>query len=318
MRNTIPGAFAVNLAKALMRLYESFPPSLHGETRDCLELINDPSYASRPETLLWKLSQWCYDDEKDFPWDLYFGKDLIPFLCGNSVLEVGCSAGGRSKAWIERYHFRNYTGIDLNETVLRAAKRFAKDVDSETNFCAAKAEDLPFADETFDAILSFQVFEHIQNVQHALNECYRVLKKRGRLFIVFPGHFHPLAHHLLAVTRTPCIHYVFSAKTLIRAYDEIIRERGDDALWYRRKSCDLASWERGHQINGTTHEQFQKYTKNDWRIILHSRKPIGSIGRNASKSKIYKIISYLFLPLVFVPFANEVFLHRITYILEKH
>lgn len=308
---------ATDLAKSFMHLCESFPPSPHEETRDCMELIYHPVNIGSPELFLLKLAQWCYDDERNFPWDLYFGTDLISFLRKKNVLEVGCSAGGRSKAWIERYQFLSYTGIDVKQTILQAGKRFVKHVDIETNFCAAKAEDLPFSDETFDAVLSFQVFEHVQNVQHALSECHRVLKRQGRLFIVLPGHFHPLAHHLLAVTRTPCIHYFFSGKTLIKAYDEIIRERGDDALWYRRESYDLESWERGHQINGITHAQFRKYIKNNWRIIRHSRKPIGSIGRNASKIKIYKMISYLFLPLVLVPFANEIFLHRITYILEK-
>lgn len=71
---------AINLAKMFMHLCESFPPSPYEETRDCMELINHPANIDAPEFFLLKLAQYCYDDERNYPWDLYFGTDLIPFL----------------------------------------------------------------------------------------------------------------------------------------------------------------------------------------------------------------------------------------------
>jgi hypothetical protein len=80
----------------------------------------------------------------------------------------------------------------------------------------------------------------------------------------------------------------------------------------------LHPWERGNAINGTTLAQFRRYVRAmDWVILKHVRKPIGSIGRNASKSRVLKAISLLCYPLAWMPGLEEVFLHRISYILQK-
>ena len=65
------------------------------------------------------------------------------------------------------------------------------------------AENLPFPDERFDAILSFDVFEHVQDVAATLAECHRVLKQGGLLLVVFPGYWQPREHHLGLATRLP-------------------------------------------------------------------------------------------------------------------
>lgn len=48
------------------------------------------------------------------------------------------------------------------------------------------AEELPFKDETFDAVLSLNVLEHLKNPFSAASEISRVLKKNGQLFCVVP------------------------------------------------------------------------------------------------------------------------------------
>jgi len=54
-----------------------------------------------------------------------------------------------------------------------------------------------------------------------------------------------------------------------------------------------------------------------WKVVMNSRAPIGSIGRNASRKLSYRLMSRLFVPLTALPGLQEVFLHRVTYILEK-
>ena len=41
----------------------------------------------------------------------------------------------------------------------------------------------PYKDEIFDEVYANNVLEHIKNLDTFANECYRVLKKRGRLYI---------------------------------------------------------------------------------------------------------------------------------------
>lgn len=45
---------------------------------------------------------------------------------------------------------------------------------------------IPFEDESFDAIFSGEVFEHIFNLEEVLDELYRVLKKDGKMLITIP------------------------------------------------------------------------------------------------------------------------------------
>ncbi len=49
---------------------------------------------------------------------------------------------------------------------------------------------LSFADEQFDFVLSFDVFEHIPSYRKAFSECRRVLKKGGALFFTIPFDLH--------------------------------------------------------------------------------------------------------------------------------
>jgi SAM-dependent methyltransferase len=142
------------------------------------------------------------------------------------------------------------------------------------------AESLPFEHETIDAILSFDVFDHIQDVQRTLDECWRVLKPSGRLFVVFPSYYRPTEHHLWFVTKLPFVHYFFSREALIKAYCEILEERGTDANWYKRYPPNPEPWEKCQSINGTTLSQFRKFLDNNsWNTVVHSRKAIGTIGR---------------------------------------
>ncbi len=54
---------------------------------------------------------------------------------------------------------------------------------------------LSFADESFDAVVSLEVMEHIPDFQRAFLECARVLRPGGRLLLSVPFHGGP--EHML-------------------------------------------------------------------------------------------------------------------------
>lgn len=63
----------------------------------------------------------------------------------------------------------------------------------------ASATSLPYADNSFDFIFSFHVFEHIDDPASAIAESIRVLRPGGGLFFMFPHYAHANALHDIRV-----------------------------------------------------------------------------------------------------------------------
>lgn len=316
-------SFAVQLAEFLMRRAESERPSWENGA-ELNEIIRHPKFTSASDSeraeMMMRSAQAKYESELRYSWDHYFGMDLKPLLDAKYVLDLGSLYGGRSVAWAERYQLAHITGIDVNPIYVEAATRFAERRQANATFEVACGENLPFQAEVFDAILTFDVLEHVQSPQTSLSECHRVLKPGGYLCVVFPSYWQPLEHHLSLVTRQPGLQFLFSGRTLVEAYNRILELRGDDAAWYRRDSWELRPWERCNTINGTTLRSFRKMINDGgWRVVKHSRPPIGSMGRTVAHKPRpwHRVLSALGKPLVRIPVVQEAFLHRIVFVLQR-
>jgi SAM-dependent methyltransferase len=91
-------------------------------------------------------------------------------------------------------------GIEPDATKLGLmGRRIAEDPQQTkrtSRFARAVGEHLPYRDETFDAVLSYQTLEHVQNVDAVLAEMLRVIKPGGALHLrcpdyrgTFEGHY---------------------------------------------------------------------------------------------------------------------------------
>lgn len=102
---------------------------------------------------------------------------------GASVLDVGCGVG-ESLGWLERH---GYTGIGIDrdgDVLAFAATRVASALFQGDATC------LPFADSSFDAVLSECSLSLMPDRRAALGEWRRVLKDDGRLLLAdvdWPG-----------------------------------------------------------------------------------------------------------------------------------
>lgn len=99
------------------------------------------------------------------------------------VLEIGCGSGRYVLQVAEKTGCR-VLGVDINEAAIRNANRLVaeKNLASEASFqhCDASKK-LPFANESFDAVFSNDVFCHIPGRLSVLRESFRVLKPGGRI-----------------------------------------------------------------------------------------------------------------------------------------
>lgn len=78
------------------------------------------------------------------------------------------------------------TGIDVSADMVRLAQSRQHQATSQEClvFRDGDATSLPFADAAFDAAVSTQVYEYVNNLTQALDELYRVLRPGGRVVIV--------------------------------------------------------------------------------------------------------------------------------------
>lgn len=97
------------------------------------------------------------------------------------LLEVGCGEGRGIDLVLP--NVRTYTAIDKIESAIKNLRaRFPAN-----KFLHSHLPPLPFADSSFDSLISFQVIEHIENDQLFLKEIHRVLRAGGTALITTPN-----------------------------------------------------------------------------------------------------------------------------------
>lgn len=231
---------------------------------------------------------------------------------------MGCFTGGRLCSWFENYQLQLAIGIDINPLFKYAGEEFAQSRGIENiKFFTGVGEVLPFTDNSIDFIVSTDVFEHVQDLQKVLSDFHRVLKKGGKLLVVFPQFFQPLEAHLGMVTKMPALHCMFSGETIAAAYVSIVNERGEEAQWYLPEAFPLRSWEKLFALNGVSVSSFRKLiSQQGWFASDRVVKPILTDGRKAKKP-VFRILSSIFAPFAHLPKLEELFLGRVNYILTK-
>lgn len=313
---------SIALARRFMKMGEVLPVFDMNNIGERREVFNHDAFikgdAEQRREIMRKSSESKEKDETAFSFDNYFGFQLRPYLQGKDVLDLGCFTGGRTVAWFKNYGFQHAAGIDVEQVFIDAADQYALLSGVNCEFKLGFGENIPYSSNIFDAVLTFDVLEHVVDVERTMEECWRVLKPGGSMFLVFPTYLQPNEHHLGMVSKVPGLQLMFSGSALVRAYYEIIDERGAAAYWYRRDSPELSSHEKGHTINGMSFAKFSRIVKKmGWKDTYTSRAPVGSIGRSVMRHRVRRAVMQLALPMTFVPFLQEIVLHRVTKVLVK-
>jgi len=101
---------------------------------------------------------------------------------GMRVLDAGCGEGVLSVMLVQRGAI--VTGCDLSTPNIENARRYAKEAGLDSiEFMVADLEQIPFADNSFDLVVSSHVLEHLPDFDQGLREIMRVTKKRAVMAI---------------------------------------------------------------------------------------------------------------------------------------
>jgi SAM-dependent methyltransferase len=101
--------------------------------------------------------------------------DAAGVHAGLSVLDVGCGPGGLTRELVARVGAGAVAAIDPSPPFVAAARERFPEVDVRE----AAAEDIPFEDETFDAVLACLVVPFMQDAPAGAREMARVTKPGG-------------------------------------------------------------------------------------------------------------------------------------------
>ena len=138
-------------------------------------------------------------------------------LTGLDVLDFGCGHGGLS-VFLATRGVRSLTGVDLAEDRIESAIALAKSraLPVQPRFLLASDDrtiDLP--DESIDAILCFDVLEHVMEYEAIIREWRRVLRLDGRVLIHWVPWWNPYGPHINSLVPIPWSHMLFSERVLI-------------------------------------------------------------------------------------------------------
>jgi len=103
----------------------------------------------------------------------------------SKILDFGCGSGHTVYSLIDQ-GYSDIIGYDIKDYLELRNPADCK------HFCIASSEaenTLPFGDNTFDLIISEQVFEHVMDQTAIFRELHRVMRPEGHALLVFPARY---------------------------------------------------------------------------------------------------------------------------------
>jgi ubiquinone/menaquinone biosynthesis C-methylase UbiE len=147
------------------------------ELEKTVERIVPKNFKSREEYLLYLRHVFVYEVLK------YKLKD------SDQVLEIGFGEGYGTHL-ISGY-VDSVIGLDVEEKAVEYANK--KYGSGNCSFQTYDGSKIPFEENTFDSIVSYQVIEHVEKDENFLKEIHRVLQDQGKLYLTTPNRLHRLA-----------------------------------------------------------------------------------------------------------------------------
>ncbi len=141
-------------------------------------------------------------EDASSPWYQLVRERLGP-VAGLRILEVACGRCGFVRE-LARAGAR-VTGCDFSAAALRVGQTKLPAANGHSAaLTQGDAQNLPFANEAFDLVISCETIEHLPDPQRALREMWRITRPGGRLFLTTPNYLNFMGlYELYAAVRHP-------------------------------------------------------------------------------------------------------------------
>ncbi|WP_316365779.1 class I SAM-dependent methyltransferase [Candidatus Thiodiazotropha sp. CDECU1] len=176
------------------------------------------------------------DNELFYNMAFDFIRDSFEQIDGDQVLDAGCGSCAKSKNLVDRGY--QVVGTDLSESALDLARKglAGSDYDDKIELRCENLTKLTIEDESFSKVLCWGVLMHIPDVDKAISELSRIVK-RGGILAISEGNMHSLQTIAIRLLKK----ILGREKAVVNIVDAGIEnweETGDGRLMTRQANID--------------------------------------------------------------------------------
>ncbi len=165
------------------------------------------------------------------------------------ILDAGCGGGGMPLSLAEEA--ASVVAIDLVDRFRDAGTRLADEKRLDNlDFLQADGTALPFANASFDAVLSHAVIEHVADAPKYLRECRRVLRPGGWMYLSTAPYLSFAGAHLPRLKVPVPLHLLLGRWVSFRIFRGLARH----APWTLRERADENSFIKAARRNAVKHD----------------------------------------------------------------
>ena len=150
------------------------------------------------------------------PWRLFARHVILPWALqgirpDGHVLEIGAGGGAMAAEVLAAHPGVTMTVTDFDPDMVAAAEQRLAPYAERSTVRQADATALPFADDAFDAVLSWIMLHHTIEWEKALTEAVRVVRPGG----------HVVAYDLLSTAPLRALHQAERERFRMMTFDEL-------------------------------------------------------------------------------------------------
>jgi SAM-dependent methyltransferase len=211
------------------------------------------------------------------------------------ILDFGCGEGKTVRA-LHRLGYVNASGYDVTD--YRGSLGTDHDHMKAGTLLNLR---LPYEDDTFDLIISDQVFEHVQDQVRAFSELYRITKPGGLGLHIIPARYAPIEFHIYVPFGGVFQHrWWYKLWALLGVRNEFQKgfsadEAADDDAYfaidstrYVPTSCYRVMWKRiGFDYRFAEQEFLDGHVRSSMRMIGNFGRPVVWLYRTFRSRVVY-------------------------------